>query len=800
MGNRDRRRWVFGIAVGAIALATALMLGLLRPPSTPNLLRVALAAPMVWFLARINVPLRRDRNANATAAISLRFVLTLFLIGTFRNWDCVWIFIAASTAELQSRQGDRDKRLFNIAFAGISTLTSLAAATLAESLELPRTAKVIVDTLAIAFVYHLANVSLVAAAIATFTENSFAKTFRFLYETAPGYLAAAAVVAASRVVLDIAGNAWVLLPVAALATPMAFVILREQNFRRERDEEHAQRLDEKETHIAELELGRAELERRQAEIEAMYASTVEAFALAIDAKDRYTQEHIQRVKLVAVAIAAEMGLAGDDLRAIEVGAALHDIGKIAIPEHILNKPGRLTQDEFEMIKRHAEMGARILQPVHFPYPVMGVVRSHHEKWDGSGYPDALAGENIPLGGRILAVADVYDALTSDRPYREGWPHDRAAQYLEAEAGIHFDPTVVQAFLTVVERDPALRAGTPVRTAAEAQLANDISQASFEYLAVLETSRLFDEVADLGTTCDSVAQCLKALHKATTCLVILSEGGELAVRSVAGANAGHFLGARVDRDNGPTAETFASAKGRHGHYDSGDLLLNASTDAWRSLKSFAFAPIRSESGAVIGSINLYSDVEGRFGHEDVRILEALGVLIASGIENARDNAREGESTHIDLLTGLHDERHLARLLAKPSRSRTVASLVVFDFSDLRDINRKYGYETGNAILRGVESALGNLVHDNRTLVRLEGDTFALHLPSTELPAARQVAEAVREALSQPEPLRFAAGKAVAIELSVGVHAAIPREIEPEEWIAKAEANRIADREHRTRKVA
>lgn len=609
---------------------------------------------------------------------------------------------------------------------------------------------IVMSTALVSMSYHLINVTLVSAAISVFSNSAFLPTFRYLYQTAPGYLAGAAVVAAIRIVLALSNNnLWILVPTMAIAAPMAFVILREQRYRRERDEEHAQRIHEKEEYIAELEKGRAELERRQTEIEEMYAATVEAFALAIDAKDRYTQEHIQRVKQLAVAIASEMGLVGDDLRAIEVGAALHDIGKIAIPEHILNKPGRLTADEFNLIKRHAEMGARILQPVHFPYPVMGVVRSHHEKWDGSGYPDALKGDQIPLGGRILAVADVYDALTSDRPYRQGWAHDRAAEYLTKEAGTHFDPAVVDAFTRVVRRDPSLCAANARGDSDGTAIANDINRASFEYLAVYEVSQRLSVVNDVARTVQDLATRLRTLYKANTCLILLADGGELAVHAADGANIAYFRDARADLGSGCTAVAFAREQSYIGPYDTSDLLLTAATESWGALRSCMIAPLRSERGGVLGTINLYHESENAFHPEDLRVLEAVAALTARGVENAREFERNRESAYTDALTGLYNIRYLVHSLeqeiVRAQEQNAPVTVLMLDLDHFKEINDHFGHARGNDVLRDLGALFRKSLADGALLARYGGDEFSVVLPGTDATDALPIARALREAV-------------------------------------------------------
>ena len=174
-----------------------------------------------------------------------------------------------------------------------------------------------------------------------------------------------------------------------------------------------------------------------AEVNRLHLSTIEALAHAIDAKDAVTHGHIRRVQTMAVALAARVGIDDEqEVRAIEAAALLHDIGKLAVPEHILNKPSKLTPAEFERMKSHARVGAEILSEVDFPYPVVPIVRHHHENWDGTGYPDGLSGTDIPIGARVLSVVDCFDALTSDRPYRRALPAREAFAIIEARSAHH----------------------------------------------------------------------------------------------------------------------------------------------------------------------------------------------------------------------------------------------------------------------------------------------------------------------------------------------------------------------------
>ena len=207
-------------------------------------------------------------------------------------------------------------------------------------------------------------------------------------------------------------------------------------------------------------------ERHVEKLNRMYLSTVETLATAIDAKDEVTHGHIRRVQAAAVGLAREIGITDEEtLKAIEAGALLHDTGKIAVPEHILNKPGKLTPAEFEKMKLHAPIGAEILASIDFPYPVVPIVRHHHENWDGTGYPDEIRGEDIPIGARILSVVDCFDALTSDRPYRSRMTNEAAVAILLERRGTMYDPAIVDAFVAAHAR--LMPAETPMHPAARA---------------------------------------------------------------------------------------------------------------------------------------------------------------------------------------------------------------------------------------------------------------------------------------------------------------------------------------------
>lgn len=194
-----------------------------------------------------------------------------------------------------------------------------------------------------------------------------------------------------------------------------------------------------------IHIGNIELYRQQAEL---MAGIVRALTSAIDAKDPYTCGHSDRVARIAVRLAQELGLSGETLNTIYLSGLLHDIGKIGVDDHVLRKPDRLTDTEYEHIKQHARIGHRILMDLRKLDGVLPVVLHHHESWDGRGYPHRLAAEDIPLSARIVAVADAYDAMGSDRPYRRGLPEEKIDEIFRNGAGKQWDPQVVEAFFRV----------------------------------------------------------------------------------------------------------------------------------------------------------------------------------------------------------------------------------------------------------------------------------------------------------------------------------------------------------------
>lgn len=372
----------------------------------------------------------------------------------------------------------------------------------------------------------------------------------------------------------------------------------------------------------------------------LYLSAIESFATAIDAKDETTHGHVRRVQNAAVALAREIGLTDRALvQALEAAALLHDTGKIAVPEHILNKPGKLTPAEFEQMKLHASIGADILSSIEFPYPVVPIVRHHHENWDGTGYPDGLRGPDIPIGARILAVVDCYDALVSDRPYRRRMTEEAALRIVLERRGTMYDPLVVDTFARVYQRimppveaavHPAARAvGTlresgPAAAPAAPTAALD-SPASEEVLAFTSLARVARGTADVG---DLGALLWMLLRHVVPCNGIALFAFDVAantmiVRGAAGPAAARLRRLRCRMGQGPVG--WAAVNQR--------VVVNSPSgldaeDADPAPPTWMLAVPLASGDHLAGVLAFYAD--SPFVEEQARVIELLAPHLVAGL--------------------------------------------------------------------------------------------------------------------------------------------------------------------------
>ncbi len=425
------------------------------------------------------------------------------------------------------------------------------------------------------------------------------------------------------------------------------------------------------------------------EIAGLHLRTIEALALAIEAKDATTHDHLQRVRVYATEIGREIHMSAEDLDALQAAALLHDIGKLAVPEHIISKPGKLTPEEFEKMKIHPLVGAEILEEVKFPYPVVPIVRAHHEKWDGTGYPFGLSREEIPIGARILSVVDCLDALASDRQYRRALPLDEALKIVIDESGKAFDPVIVDiltrryieleriAVTTGAEKtmklsmDVKVERGLAPATGFAASLETETvpmsgSPASDPMstiaAATQEAQMLYELTQDLGSSLSLqealafVGVRLKRLIPYETLAVYIRRDEKLTPEYVCGENLRLFTSLEIPVGQGLSgwvAENNKSILNGNPSVEAG--YLNDPTK-YSTLRSALAVPLEGVNG-VLGVLALYRAERDGFSKENLRILQAISSKVALAIENALSQRLLETSITTDYLTNLPNARSL-----------------------------------------------------------------------------------------------------------------------------------------------
>lgn len=377
-------------------------------------------------------------------------------------------------------------------------------------------------------------------------------------------------------------------------------------------------------------------------VNALHLSTIETLAMAIDAKDQVTHGHIRRVQRFAVALADSLGVVDSrQLRAIEAAALLHDMGKLAIPEFILNKPGRLTAREFSMMQTHVTVGADLLSSIDFPYPVVPIVRHHHENWNGTGYPERLRGAEIPIGARILAVVDCYDALTSHRPYRPAMAPAIALDILLQRRGTMYDPLVVDAFVAVHaslnagEDSHALPAALLANQSESAEMAADTELPAYDVsistLRALARLTPFPPGPSLHIACRHLVDCVRSVASFdTVALFVLDETSSTMAPLYTEGPASRAL----ERMRIPVAERLSGWVAAHktAVWNSDAALDLAPSDVRTNLATASSLPLVVDT-SVVAVLTLYGLPHQEVSLDQRRTLERLQPALGQPIEQA-----------------------------------------------------------------------------------------------------------------------------------------------------------------------
>ena len=514
-------------------------------------------------------------------------------------------------------------------------------------------------------------------------------------------------------------------------------------------------------HSYRLYLGRLEEEKRHVgEIADLHLRTIQALALAIDARDGTTHQHLQRVQVYARELARELNLAEEDRNALEAAALLHDIGKLAVPEYIISKPGKLTPEEFEKMKVHPLIGAEILDSVRFPYAVVPIVRAHHEKWDGSGYPYGLKGEEIPIGARIVSAVDCLDALASDRQYRRALPLDEALRQVVSQRGISFDPRVVDMlerryveFEAIARRQPSewTRLSTGVRiergtepaagfeTSAAAPASNhpgfisSIAAARQEFQTLLELTNDLGNSLRVDETLALLAARLKAIIPFHGVAIYTLEDGRLTTRYAAGEDSALFSSLAIPLGEGISGWVTQNNKpiiNGNPSVEPGYLKDPTRFSVHRSALS---VPLPGLKG-VIGALTVYHRESGAFTRDHLRVLLAVSSKAGLTIENALRFVQAEEISVTDALTGLPNARSLFLRLESALESAFTAgsglAVLVTDMDGFKQVNDQFGHQAGNQVLEKAAQGFREMLGERDYAARMGGDEFVLLLPDPQ----------------------------------------------------------------------
>jgi diguanylate cyclase (GGDEF)-like protein/putative nucleotidyltransferase with HDIG domain len=592
----------------------------------------------------------------------------------------------------------------------------------------------------VAATYFVLNTSMIATAIALSTNEPIVKIWResFIW-SAPSYFVGTLAAAMAAAAIEHSGHVLT----AFTGVPM---YLTYRTYR-----VYVRRIEDAQRHVR--------------EISDLHLATVEALARAIGAKDESAYSHVNRVQIYAVALARASGMTGfEDLQSIQTAALLHDIGKVAVPEHILTKPGPLTDDEFRQVRLHPQIGAEIVAAVPFPFPVAPLIRGHHERWDGRGYPDGLKGEKIPIGARVLAIADSFEALMADRPYHNAMSCDEAAAVLKEEAGKALDAALVDVFVGLLPQlvtdadELERRANHPANAATDSSFAAagvpapsprkgvfyDIALAHREIYSLYEIAQAIGTTLAVSDTMTLIASKLTKLVPFSACALFLVDDEDdcLRCRFATGVGADQLW-----QVNGGSIRQMEDVPG---------------------LQSVLVSPLVA-NGRFIGNLCVFH-VHPRFYRDDHRrLLERVCEQAAAVINNSLVFERTQEESLTDPLTGLSNTRflyrHLATELARAERLGAGMAVMVMDLDRFKDINDHHGHHVGDRALCEVARALRSGIRPYDICARFAGDEFVIVLADCGADEARERCAALRRTIDHMI-VEARPGKPLSLGISIG----------------------------------
>ena len=483
----------------------------------------------------------------------------------------------------------------------------------------------------------------------------------------------------------------------------------------------------------------------------VHLATVEVLATAIDARDQIGTGHVRRTQIYAVGVGKLLELSDDELQALNTGALLHDIGKLAVPDHILNKPGRLTPAEMEKTKIHSAVGASILERVDFSYPVVPTVKFHHEAWDGSGYPEGLKGENIPLTARILAIADAFDTLRGDRPYRPAISRDEARRFLINGSGTQFDQNIVDVFLRNLQKMEAeidaqglsyncdkdnSIAQMPVLfdENSDQSYVEQIKRANREVYTLYELARVFSSSLNPQETLSLFVKKIGELVPFDTCIVyLMDESQEFATAAfVQGENKSMLREKRVKIGEGATGYVLKKRQAVYNinpHFD----FTFSQQKLSRDYTAMVSLPLIDDE-KMLGAVSLYSYKLKNYEEEHMRLLETVARIASDAMGMSLQHAESETRALTDPMTGLPNARSLQiqfeKETARAGRNGSSFQVLMLDLDGFKAVNDTFGHKVGDKLLKGLAGVMNGQLRDYDFLARYAGDEFVVIVPETD----------------------------------------------------------------------
>jgi diguanylate cyclase (GGDEF)-like protein/putative nucleotidyltransferase with HDIG domain len=739
---------VYMLAHVLLLIPVAALLFRQQPPGDPVVAAVLLGSALMFSIWNVEVGSFQARVTLASTIVCL----ALLMQGPQAALACAvsgalagsYLRPVQGSWKLEPRRPSHYKAWFNVVNCALACGTASLAFNLVAGGVEHRATGWVLGLLAFAAAEFLVNTVGVALAIACQKEMPWKAVWKenFLW-TAPGFFASVSIAAGIRIASQWMGA------LSLLFLPPLYFIYYSYRLYLDRVTLLSERVQGDAKHIEQL--------------RSLNQAIITSLATAIDAKDQYTCSHIHRVQKLAIGLARAAGLEGPELEAVATGALVHDVGKLGIPDHILGKPGKLTAEEFKRIQSHVAIGAEILAPVPFEFPVIDVVRTHHERWDGLGYPAGLKGEEIPLGGRIIALVDVYDALTSDRPYRRAMHSEAALEVLRQGSGKQFDPRLVELFEVVLpevtaEIDALEATGNAcdleeTDAPAAATALQRISGAAAEMAAIWDVGQALTELETLEQVAAAVVTRTRALLPVDTAvLYLLSPDGGMEAVAVDGAYGDKLHRMTIQRGEGVVGWVAAHLEPRVNESAAPDVARRFSPGEQNELNAVSAVPL-TQGAECLGVLAVYTQAYRLVTEHHLQVLSILAEHAATAVQSTRRLERTNELAFTDPLTGLANSRCLYRQLDRFTHCGAGSppfSILMLDLDRFKTVNDVLGHLRGDDLLRQVAAALTGVVRPGDLVCRYAGDEFVVVLAGAGKEQAEQLASRVRRAVGMIPP--------------------------------------------------